>query len=489
MTVHVAGTIHGHPGADAVRVEAGRIVEIGLATAMDGPVVDHGTAAMLPGLRDSHLHPLGLAVHGDRLDLSDAVTIHDVVDRIARQARSSPEPAPIIAVGLDDEKLADGRLPTAQDLDGVATGAPVLIYRHCSHVASANTAALRAAGIGVDTADPPGGRFQRDTSGRLTGVLEEAAITPVAAALADRALAPDPDRIRGVLARLRKRGLVAVDAMVASGPSMWCVGDGELATITALGSESPLAIDVFVICDTPEELGEAALRLGEAGPHVRFAGWKGFADGSLGARTAALRSPYSDDPSTSGMPIDRGMSMMAETAAALGGQAAIHAIGDRAADAVIAVAERLSPGTVRIEHASVVDAEQIEAMAAAGMIASVQPSFVASDGPWVERRLGSERLPWTYPFASMRSAGLALRGGSDAPIESADPFVGMQDACSARTEALSGRDAVDLYADQPLAVGSPATFVICTKDPSDVAVDEIAEIGVTEVWIEDRRVE
>lgn len=489
MTVHVVGSVHGHDGADAMRVEAGKIAEIGSAARMAGTRTDHGDSVALPGLKDSHIHPVGMAAAAGQLDLSDASSIDEAIERIVSHVAHSQPGTPIIATGLDDERLAEGRMPTASELDGAARDRPLLVYRACSHVAVANSVALAIGGLHGVSTDPPGGRVGRMADGSLSGRLEEAAIGMVSEPLGSRTQAPDGTSIAGVLQRMRRRGITAVDAMVGAGSSMWCAGADELETMLSLGSDAPVEVGVYVICETPEQLRKAAAALEMSGPSIHFAGWKGFADGSLGARTAALRAPYTDDPATSGYAVDANLVPMAEAAVAMGGNAAIHAIGDLGVERGLQVAERLGKDTVRIEHASVADPDQIARMAAAEVIASVQPSFVASDAPWIERRLGPERLGWAYPFASMRQAGVRMCGGSDAPIESADPFIGMRDACLPRGERLDASAAVDLYAATPLRVGAPATFVICDADPARIPTSDIADITVHEVWINGRRME
>ena len=485
MTVHRAASVHGHPGATALRVAGGRIVEIGAPSEIEhDAIVDHGDGVILPGLRDGHIHPLGLAAAAGQLDLSDATTLPEVIDRLRARAGTVASDRPIIAIGVDDERLAEGRLPTAADLDSAIGDRPVLVYRHCSHVASANSLALAAGGIDRTTIDPPGGRIGRDAAGSISGILEEAAITAVADALGPATAAPDVSSLRTVLRRLRRRGVVAIDAMASTGSSMWCVGGDDVATIASLADDSPVAITAYVICDTADELRRAAELLRSAGPMIRFGGWKGFADGSIGARTAALRAPYADAPATAGMFVGNRIQEMSAAAIALGGATAVHAIGDAAVERALVLAETLAPGSVRIEHASVADPGQIERMAAAGVMASVQPSFAPSDAGWIARRLGPDRTPWAYPFASMLAAGVTVRGGSDAPVESPDPFVGMRDACLARPEALTASQAVDIYSAGVLEVGAPATFIVCAADPTRARAEDIAEIGVREMWID-----
>lgn len=475
MTLLRVGRIHGHPDADSIEITAGRIARIGKNLDSEDGLVDRGDSVVLPGLRDSHIHPVGLAVNADRLDVSTVANIDELVDRL--RERAAHRPGAVVAVGFDDERVTEGRMPSATDLDRVSAEHPVVVYRHCSHVAAANHVALQQAGIDSDTPDPDGGRIRRGTNGRLTGVLEETALVPLAGSIDQTLDPPDRSSVYAQLSELRRLGLVAIDAMAATGESMWCSGGDELGVIASLGTDSPVMIDVFVICTDPHELREAATRLAAAGPRVRFAGWKAFADGSLGARTAAMRSPYDDDPATSGLLVAKNLESMAETAVELGGQAAIHAIGDLAVDRASGLAERLGvAGAVRVEHASIADPDQIARMAAAGVVASVQPSFFPADAPWLARRLGVSRAAWAYPFASLLGAGVTLRGGSDAPIESADPLVGIRDACVERPERLTVVQAIDMYTAAPIEVGGLATFVVCNGEPNDPAA------RVVEVW-------
>lgn len=475
MTLLRVGRIHGHRNADTLEVVDGRIARIGRQLDSAHEVLDRRDTVVLPGLRDSHIHPTGLAANAGRVDVADVASLDDLIERLAE--RTAQASGAVIAVGFDDERVAEGRMPSAADLDRVSGDRPVVVYRHCSHIASANHVALAQAGIDATTADPDGGRIRRGADGKPTGVLEEQVLVALAGSLDESVDAPDAESVHAVLSDLRRLGLVAIDAMVATGDSMWCTGGDELEVIASLGTDSPVMIDVFVICTDTDELRRAADRLAAAGPRVRFAGWKGFADGSLGARTAALRSPYSDEPSTAGMLVAKDLELMAEAAVQLGGQAAIHAIGDLAVERALDVAEHLGvAGAVRIEHAAIADPGQVERMAAAGVVASVQPSFVPADAPWLSRRLGQERTGWAYPFASMLAAGVTMRGGSDAPIETADPLVGIRDACAERPERLTVDEAVDVYAVGRIEPGGPATFLLCQGEPGG------PEARVAEVW-------
>jgi predicted amidohydrolase YtcJ len=484
VTTIVAERIHGHPGCDALTFTGGRITAIGPSTDLPAHGAVRVGGVVLPGLRDSHLHPVGIMSSEDQVDLSAVRSLDEVRSLLSEAAARLASGVPLVATALDDDRLDLCRMPTAAELDVAVSDRPVLVYRRCSHVAAANSVALRLAGIGSDVVDPPGGHFRRSADGSATGVVEESAITPIAGALRSADAPADPDRLGALLGRLRKRGVVAIDAMVAVGPSMWCTGIDELGSVVSLGESSPVRVDVHVITQDVAALERAARTLTDAGPRVRFAGWKGFADGSLGGRTAALREPYADQPSTRGMLTASRLDRLAEASIRLGGTAAVHAIGDRAVQTALELADRLGPGRVRIEHASVADPDQVVHMAEAGVIASVQPSFASSDRDVLEPRLGAARAAWAYPFRSMLDAGVVVRAGSDAPIEVPDPFVGIADAVRSRPEAVDIDEAIDLYADRPLAIGGPATFVVVSDDPASLDPEAIREIEVDQVWME-----
>ncbi|RLG46502.1 MAG: hypothetical protein DRO06_04320, partial [Thermoproteota archaeon] len=200
------------------------------------------------------------------------------------------------------------------------------------------------------------------------------------------------------------------------------------------------------------------LRRGRGDPMLRFVGVKLMADGSLGARTAALREPYSDDPGNSGRMIlsERAIRLVCRLAELAGLQAAVHAIGDGALEAVLRAFSGLRrPRAHRVEHASVAPPDLIEEAARLGCWVVVQPRFVVSDF-WVGERLG-ERARWAYPFRSMLEAGVRLAASSDCPVEPLDPLSGIRAAVDRPgPEAISEGEAVSLYTSSAAAVTGEA---------------------------------
>jgi hypothetical protein len=382
---------------------------------------------------DHHIHPFGYAALVNGLELMNAPDLNTVM-KLVRDHGNEVD-GPIIGQRLNDEGVAEARLPTATDIDDLVSDRPVLLYRYCGHIAVANSAALQLAGITQDTADPEGGSFDRDPTGRPNGILRETAITPVSKALEPLIPPPSDLEIISALAGLRRMGLGSVTGMFSVSDSVWCTVEDEVATLTRLAPDLPIDIDVFLIASNPEDLRTAKERIDRAGGHIRFAGYKDFIDGSLGGHTAAMYEPFTDRPDTRGTERYRRDHMveMGETSLALGGSVAIHAIGDRANDLVLDVHEELiaggaEPGRLRVEHASILTEKTIERMADLGVTASIQPAFLASESSWLEKRLGTDRMSRAYPFKSLLEAGVPLLGGSDSPVELPNPETGINAA-------------------------------------------------------------
>lgn len=404
---------------------------------------------------DHHIHPIGYATLVNGLELMDSVDLDDLTARVARFA-DTVEGA-VIGQRLNDEGLAEGRLPTRDDLDDVIGDRPTLLYRYCGHIAVANSAALSLAGVGSDTPDPEGGSFDRDPTGEPNGVLRETAIQSVSSALAPLVNGPSDAAILRALGDLAAMGLGSITGIVSAGEPLWCGVADELDVLCRLAPDLPIDVDVLVIAPDPQLLAEAAEKIRRSQGRVRFLGWKEFADGSFGGHTAALHDPFTDRPDTRGTErLDREhATMMARAAMMLGGTVAVHAIGDRANDAVLDLFEDLvdmgaDPTRLRVEHASLLTAAAVERMARLGVTASVQPAFLASEGDWLVKRIGDERMRRVYPFRSLIQAGIQVIGGSDSPVELPDPTIGINAAIDRPgfdpSEGLTPDEAAALFA-------------------------------------------
>ncbi|CAN5882127.1 amidohydrolase [soil metagenome] len=466
---------------EAVVVENGRVVEVTTRQQLgDIDVVHHPGATILPTFVDSHFHPLGYAALLSGISLKEAAGIPELVETVA-DAASNRGSGAITAHRFDDTTL--GRMPSRLDLDLACTDRPVLISRYCGHVAVANSAALQLAGVGSTTADPAGGSIDRDDDGSPTGVLRETAIALVADAMGHLVPPPDDRAVLAALQGLLPLGITRMTAIVAAGDPVGCRVGAELDTLCRLARDLPMDIDVLVIADAPADLRAAADQVGAAGGRLRFWGWKDFADGSFGGHTAAMWEPFADRDTTGTLRLRPDHAVeMTRTVLDLGGVAALHAIGDRAIDGVLDVYDRVladgaDPNSLRIEHVSVPTAGAITRLATTGVVASIQPSFVSSEGGWVRARLGPSRRP--YPFATMEAAGVRMVAGSDCPVERPDPLAGVISAVTrpgwSDDQHVTPESAVGFFSDnafehlglqQPLSSGAPAGLVVVRGEPA-----------------------
>lgn len=428
------------PQAQALLIRDGRVAAVGsdrhiLRERPPGcRVVDLGGRAVTPGLTDAHCHLLQYGFTLLAVDLYGVASLDELLRRVAAAAAGVPQGRWILGRGWDQDRLAEGRWPTRRDLDAVVPDRPVLLRRVCGHAAVANSRALELAGIDATTPDPADGRIDREAGGQPNGVLHEAAIR-----LVDRVI-PAPDaatRRRALEAAIRRAhaaGLVGVHTQ-----DVW--DEGQVQEVLDLYRDVrqaglPLRVDLLVGHRALDELLGLGLKTGHGDDFVRIGPVKLFADGSLGARTAALTEPYSDDPGNRGMLIHEPAELadLARRATAAGCQVAVHAIGDRAADVALDAFEHAAAGGLavarrfRLIHCQIMRREQWERMRALGVIADIQPRFTATDQRWVERRVGRRRLAASYAWRSMVDAGITICAGSDAPVEPIEPALGLHAA-------------------------------------------------------------
>ncbi|HSG79344.1 MAG TPA: amidohydrolase family protein, partial [Acidimicrobiia bacterium] len=329
------------------------------------------------------------------------------------------------------------------------------------------------------------------------------------ASAAVSALAPPvtPGQLAAAASALAAVGLTGVGGIVSTAGGCWAGPGSELDALISAAPELPIDVGVLVIAHTPDDLTRAAERIGDAGGRLRFLGWKAFSDGSLGGHTAAMHEPFSDRPDTRGTHrLDPAWARdMALASVRLGGRVAIHAIGDAANGAVLDVMEDLigdgvDPALLRVEHASVLTADDITRFGRLGVTACVQPAFLASETSWLEKRLGPERMSRTYPFRSLLDAGAPIAGSSDCPVEPPHPLWGIAAARDRAglvpEEALDADEAFALFttgaatamgADAGLSPGSPADLVVLDTDPRS-APDELRTARVLATYVDGERV-
>lgn len=492
---------------DAVLVVDGVIAAIGDRSSLsgDGNTRDFDDAYLLPGMRDAHMHPVAYAAALRGTTLATANNFDEIVTRLRKAAGPGSKTA-VLGMRLNEETLAERRLPTGDMLDAAVGDRPVMVHRYCGHVAIANSAAMQLAGITPETPDPPGGSIDRDENGRPTGVLRETAIE-----LVSESLGQGNEVSRGelldALGRLAAVGITSIGAILRTGHGAWASLGNEVDIAIAAAGELPIKMGAYTIEDTVAGVAGTKQRIDAAPQRLRWLGIKRFGDGSFGGHTAAMHEPFVDVPTTGTLRLTRFDTDIVREALALGGGAAVHAIGDLACESVVdmfgdLIGAGADPQKLRIEHASVLTSQDIERLAEYGILAAVQPAFLGSEAAWLIDRLGAERLERTYPFRTMERAGVALAGSSDCPVESPDPWVGMalarDRAGMVPAESLSAGSALAMYTSgaaraleepTPLAVGSPADFVVVDRDPVEVGADQLRGTEVIATFVDGQEVQ
>lgn len=477
-----------------------------------GQRIDGGGRTLLPGLIDAHGHVIDLGMTALTVQLIGTGSLADVQQRLRFFAAAHPEDEWVIGFGWNQELWPDKRFPTASDLDSVVPDRPVLLERIDGHAVVVNSAAMRAAGITPSTTDPAGGRIERDSHGKPTGLFIDSATELVRKAVPARTPAQSDKALAKAQEQLLSFGITAVGSMSTSADDWEAfrragqAGRLQVRLMTyLLGTESLKTVPR----PTPWLYGD----------RLRAVGIKLFADGALGSRGAWLKRPYADKPDTRGLQFhsDAELLEQATTAAVAGFQVAIHAIGDAANAQVISTYEKLAEYCAedcrwRIEHFQVVDPADIARLAPAGIVASMQPTHQTSDRLMAEKRLGPDRLAGAYAWQSVLKSGARLAFGSDFPVESPNPFPGLSAAVSRQdiegqppggwipSERLTFEQALAAFtrgaayagfAEDRIGALEPgkwADFIIIDRDPTKVDPRELARAQVLETWIAGKKV-
>ena len=464
-----AGDVSATPGnVSALAIRAGKIVaagsdkEILLLKGDHTATIDlHGAFAM-PGFNDAHTHIASAGENRLALDLDNVPSLAAMLAKIHAYAATLAPGQWILGGGWDHTKWHGATLPTRADLDAVTGGHPALLERTDGHIAIANSAALAAANITDETASPQGGKIDRDAAGHATGIIREGP----ALALLQQHIPPPSFSTR------RKALELSIQDALSHG-------------VTSVQDFS--GWDDWLVLEEMEHTGKLHLRISEwidfnlpvgvlderRASHpkddllLHLVMLKGFMDGSLGSRTAAMNAPYTDDPENSGIARfdQQKLNQMATERAADGFQLGFHAIGDLANDMALnafaaaeqagrpanaAAAPRDPDAAIvstpmeavqprdfrfRIEHAQVVSAGAFDRFVRLGVIASMQPSHLLTDMAWAPARLGPERSKRAYAWKSFLDHDVTLAFGTDYPVESISPFRGLYSAITRQNEA------------------------------------------------------
>ncbi|MHC4415546.1 MAG: amidohydrolase [Planctomycetota bacterium] len=504
--------------AEFAAVRDGRFLHVGRRNdALIGPRtkrVDAGGRVIIPGLIDAHIHMLGGGTQLSRLQLREAADRESFVRRVAEWAATLGPGEWILGGRWSVESWADPKPPTKEWVDAVSGDHPLYLARMDGHSALVNSVALRLAGItGSGPADPEGGVIDRDPrTGEPTGILRESAMSLVAPLIPRPTPADQMDALGLAMREAARHGITAVGDIP---------GIGDLPVYERLAS-SEVQVRFYVYPTTDDWTADAprARRFRGRSGWVEVKGLKGYIDGSLGSRTAYMRRPYlGNEPGRESWRgllregVEGGRFAGNVTAARRAGlQAIAHAIGDEAnhllLETLAAAYPDLPAARCRSEHAQHLLPQDIPRFGRQGVIACMQPYHKADDGRYAERYIGAERSRSSYAFKSLLDAGAVVAFGSDWPVVTLNPFLGVEAAVTGRTldgkawqtqqnitvaEALrcyTSRAAFAVFADDQIGRIAPryrADFVVLDRSPFDPDVDWSA-IRPVAVYVEGKKV-
>ena len=525
----------------AIAIGGGKVIAVGTTEAITKLAVpsthlrDLDTASnstfIFPGINDAHVHLGSAGSTKLNVDLTGVQSLAEMLAKIQTFAADAPAGHWLTGGNWDHTLWTSKTLPTRQDLDKVTGDHPTFLDRIDGHISIANTAALKAAAITGKTVPPQGGAIDLDSNGEPTGILRESAQNLIYKVI------PPPSHDE----RLRGDQLAIADALAHGVTSVQDFSDW----------------DDFLVYEELEKEGNLNLRITEwlpfkaplpdllkmrahhdpSDPMLHTGFLKGFMDGSLGSRTAALNAPYADDPANTGLPqyTQDQLNKMAVERAQAGFQLGFHAIGDKATSMALDAYQRICESSTlrsegikvepmvprcstkvaeaarnRIEHAQVVDPADIPRFKKLGVIASMQPSHLLTDINWAEARLGPQRAAYSYAWKAFLDAGVPLAFGTDYPVEPITPFRGLYAAVTRKNEAgtktyfpenkLTRGQALYAYTQGSayaefaekhkgkLAPGYDADFIVVDRDLYKVAAPALLHTTVLETFVAGKEV-
>lgn len=445
-------------------------------------VVNLEGRVVVPGFVDSHVHLDDLGGSLNFLDLRGSNSIEVMKERMQRYHLKNPELRVIMGTGWDQESFSEGRWPNRWDLDQVESSIPVYLERFCEHAGVINSKMLEL--LRAETF--PDTIFPRTSDGNPSGLVKEEASN----FFKEKAL-----ELGGNL----ERDLVSAEQYllslgVTSIGFVSCTPE-SIEFLNREGKKLGVRVHAYLRAESMERIEDLRDKIG-INPYLQINGIKLFADGAIGAGTAALREPYQDDPDYRGI-LYLDERKLLSTFERFGGknvQFAIHAIGDRGIDSVIDAVKstgRRSLVDPRIEHCTVLREDQISSLKGLEIGVSVQPAFVIDDW-WAVRRLGKERSRLAYPLGTLHRNGIRLGISTDSPVASPEPWSSLDAAVNrgeregreilrySANEKVDLQTALFLYTEGSAALlmrgeigsleaGKYADFVILNKDPFDTS--------------------
>lgn len=503
------------PSASAILIAGGRIIAVGekdkLESLAHGKVEkqDMKGKTILPGLTDAHIHLQYYSLSLAKVDC-ETKTKDECLKRVAERAGNTKPGEWVQGHGWNQNEW-DGYFPTAQELDDIAPNNPVYLTAKSLHAGWANTAALKLAGINTDTPNPKDGEIQRDSAGNATGILLESAMSLVSHTIPETTtskLAVSIEKAQPILWKMGITGIHDFDRRQSFMALQYLRANDKLK----------LRVCKNIPVESVEQANDLGLRSGFGDEMLWLGNVKVFMDGALGPHTAAMFQPYENEPENKGILNMDGEELFefSRKAADVGLAMTVHAIGDRANHEVLNAYEQLrayeSQNNLphlrhRIEHVQLLHPDDAPRLAKLNIIASMQPIHATSD-MFAADKFWGKRSELSYAWRTQLDYGAPLAFGSDAPVESPNPFLGLHAAVTRRradgspspegwypAQKLSLAEALSAYtlgaayaanAENRLGILSEnylADLIILDEDPFKVDPNDLLHMSASAVMI------
>ena len=486
-------------------------------------LIDLKGKMMIPGMADAHLHLYAYCQNLTFVDLSKVHNINEMINLMKEKVKNVKKGDWVKGVNFDQSKWKENRFPTLEEMDSISKDNPIIIKRCCLHAVVANSKALKMAGIGKNYQAGSGGIVELDKNRMPNGILREQSTKVFDDILPDplKDIEVQKKIMQDVLNDMSSKGITTIHTYAAK---IWQYNE-NINIYKNFEKEGKLPLRVTVCIDElfePEILTKE--KLNNPYRKVQLGAYKIFSDGSMGSRSAALKSPYSDDPENSGFMLftQEELNNKILTGYEHGLQPAIHAIGDRALDMTLAAIEHTLKTTkekgmtdeeqknrlpFRIIHVQMIDDDLLERMKKLPLVLDIQPIFLCTDLHWIEDRIGKERLKGSFALKTMEKAGLIQTGGSDCPVETYEPLKGIYAAVTRQDmegyptegflpeERLSVYEALCMYTKNvpyatgqesvlgTLEIGKFADLTVLEKNLFKIDKKEIKDVKVEQTYV------
>ena len=484
-----------NPRAEAVAIVKDRILKVGKNTEIN-PLIGKNTTVLtlqgktvIPGFIDTHIHIADFGRTLTWLDLKNADSIKTIQNKITQKAHTMPKGKWILGSGWNQDNLKEKRAPTRHDLDEVSPDNPVVLYHQLGRTCTANTKALKLAGITAETTSPKDGTIDKNPeTGEPTGILHGNATDLIWNKIPAPTEKETLEATRQACQKIIEAGITTAHWIICTTTEL------SIAQKLTLENNLPLRIYIIITANLLENLPNPEPTENPNPNPAKIDAVLIFADGYLASQTAALNQPYTDNPTTKGTLLytQDELNKLIKRIHNANLQVIIHATGDKALEANPHENSK-NKKRHRLEQAAVLNKQLIQRIKKQNLIISIQPRVIQSEfSVWqATEHLGNKRAKLLFPIKTLLNKGILVVGGSDCPMELLSPLSGIQAATTRKFyphERLTFEEALRIYTVNAayatseetvkgsLEEGKFADLAVLSSDPTSIAPDKLADI-------------